>query len=64
MLKDPAERQWSIKLHETTMGRLRMEGWGKCCEENQISTGDTIVIEVVKHSVFQLHVYKAGALVT
>ncbi|PRQ18660.1 putative DNA-binding pseudobarrel domain-containing protein [Rosa chinensis] len=49
------------KLNETTRDRLRMEGWCNVCKENQISFGDTLVIEVVKHSVSQLHVYKGGA---
>ncbi|KAM5558805.1 putative B3 domain-containing protein [Rosa sericea] len=61
MLQDPTGRPWSIKLNETTRGRMRMEGWCNVCKENQISFGDTLVIEVVKHSVLQLHVYKVGA---
>lgn len=61
-LQDPAGRSQSVKLTEVSRGRLFMlEGWFKCCKENQISFGDTLVIEVVKKSVFQLHIFKVGA---
>ena len=62
MLQDPAGKPWPVRLTKTTKGLLRMKYWYKCCEENQITFGDILMIEVVKRSVFQLHVYKEGAL--
>ncbi|XP_050383111.1 LOW QUALITY PROTEIN: B3 domain-containing protein REM5-like [Argentina anserina] len=60
MLQDPAGSPWFVKLHDAKRGRMRMEGWCKCCEANQISVGDNLPIEIVKHSVFQLYVYKGS----
>ncbi|KAL6283594.1 hypothetical protein ACE6H2_014523 [Prunus campanulata] len=63
MLQDPTGRSWLVELRVECLNRLDMAiGWTECRKANQISPGDSIIFELVKQGVMQIHIFRKGAV--